>query len=750
MKLGHRRCDAVGLLAYARGSVLVRGAVLAAAALAAAGMWAQSQYPFQDPTLPIEQRVDNILSLMTLDEKIACLETNSGVPRLGIPSAGLSEGLHGLVRKGTFGQKKIPTTSFAEVIGMAETWDPELIRRAGAVQGYEARYVTQSDKYKERALVVWGPNADLARDPRWGRDNESYGEDPFFTGTMSVAFIKGMQGDDPKYYLAASLLKHFLANSNETTRGGSSSDFDERLLREYYSVPFRMGFVEGGARSFMASYNAWNHVPMTVNPILKSLAMKEWGADGIISSDALAVQLMVTQHKYFKTQVEATTAAIQRGGIDQILAFFVSIPKQVKQAIDDKLITEADLDAVLRGKFRIVARLGLLDPPAMVPYATIGRAGEPAPWTTEMHKTVAREVARESVVLLKNANAFLPLDKGSIKSIAVIGPHADEVLIDLYGGQYPYAVTPLQGIRAKVGSAVTVNYAANNDGDAAVKAAKASEVAVVVVGNHPTCGDTNLATMFNANVSSKPCKDLGEGREGRDRESLTLSQEELVKQVYAANPKTVVVLISSFPYAINWSQANVPAILHMTHAAQEQGTALADVLFGDYNPAGRLNQTWPKSLDQLPPMMDYDIRHGHTYMYFKGEPLYPFGYGLSYTTFQYSNLRLSAPALSAHGTVTVSAEVKNIGTRTGDEVVQLYVQVEGSKVERPLKELRGFQRITLLQPGVTQTVEMPLPGDSLAWWNEKTGHYEVEPGRVRVMLGGSSADIRLQTTVLVK
>jgi beta-glucosidase len=632
---------------------------------------------------------------------------------------------------------------------MAETWDPDLIRRAGAVEGYEARYITQSDKYKDRVLVAWGPNADLARDPRWGRNNESYGEDPFFTGTMSVAFIKGLQGDDPKYWQAASLLKHFLANSNETTRGGSSSDFDERLLREYYSVPFRMGFVEGGARSFMASYNAWNHVPMTVNPILKSLAMKEWGADGIISSDALAVQLMVGQHKYYKTQLEATVAAIKDGGINQILAFFVSIPQQIKQAIAGHLMTEADLDAVLRGKFRTVIRLGLLEPASMVPYAGIGRAGEQGPWTTEKHKNVAREVARESVVLLKNANGFLPLDRRAIKSIAVIGPHADEVLIDLYGGQYPYAVTPLQGIQAKVGPAVTVNHAANNENGAAVRAAKASDVAVVVVGNHPTCGDTDLMKMFNADVSSKPCKDPGEGREGRDRESINLSQEELVKQVYAANPKTVVVLVSSFPYAIGWTQENVPAILHMTHAAQEQGTALADVLFGDYNPGGRLNQTWPKSLDQLPPMMDYDIRHGRTYMYFKGEPLYPFGYGLSYTTFQYSNLRLSSGRLAAHGSVTASVDVKNTGARTGDEVVQFYVQHTQSKAERPRKELRGFQRVTL-KPGETQTVEIPLKGDSLAWWNEKAGRFEVETEPVRILVGGSSADVRLQTVVNVK
>jgi beta-glucosidase len=708
----------------------------------------QTRYPFQDAGLPIEQRVDNILSLMTVDEKIADIEMNSGVPRLGIPSAGGSEGLHGLVRKGDFGGKAIPTTSFAEVIGMAETWDPALIRRAGAVQGYEARYIYQSEKYKDKTLIVWGPNADLARDPRWGRNNESYGEDPFFTGTMSVAFIRGMQGDDPKYWQAASLMKHFLANSNETTRGTSSSDFDERLLREYYSVPFRMGFVEGGGKSFMASYNAWNGVPMTVNPILKTLAVKEWGADGIISSDATAVELMVGQRHYFKTQEEATAATI-KAGIGQILAFYLNPPKRVRDALADHSLTEADIDAALRGKFRTLIRLGLLDPPAMVPYSNIGSAGEPEPWTTDKDKDVARQVARESVVLLKNAGGLLPLDKASIKSIAVIGPHANEVLIDLYGGRPPYTVSPLQGIKSKVTSGTVVNYAANNENDAAVKAAKSSEIAVVVVGNHPTCNaPPNSAAMWNLDVSSKPCADPGEGREGRDRESIDLSQEDLVKLVYAANPKTIVVLVSSFPYAINWTQAHVPAILHMTHAAQEQGTALADVLFGDYNPAGRTNQTWPKSLDQLPPMMDYNIRHGRTYMYFKGEPLYPFGFGLSYTTFKYSNLRFSSPMLPAGGKVMVSVDVTNTGKRSGDEVVQLYVQHLTSKVERPNKELEGFQRVAL-KPNQTRTVQIPLQAESLAWWDAKQGRFEVEQEAIRVVVGGSSADARLQKTINV-
>ncbi len=565
---------------------------------------------------------------------------------------------------------------------------------------------------------------------------------------MSVAFIRGMQGDDPKYWQAASLMKHFLANSNETTRGKSSSDFDERLLREYYSVPFRMGFIEGGGKSFMASYNAWNGVPMTVNPILKTLAVKEWGADGIISSDATAIELMVGQRKYYKTMEEATAASI-KAGIGQILAFYLNTPKQVKDALADHSLSEADIDAALRGKYRTLIRLGLLDPPSMVPYSTIGSAGEPDPWTTEKHKVVARDVAHESVVLLKNADGMLPLDRSKIKSIAVIGPHANEVLIDLYGGKPPYTISALQGIKDKVTPGTVVNYAATNENDAAVKAARASDVAVVVVGNHPTCNASgNLGAIFNMDVSSKPCADPGEGREGRDRESIDLSQEELVKQVFAANPKTIVVLVSSFPYAINWSQAHVPAILHMAHATQEQGTALADVLFGDYNPAGRTNQTWPKSLDQLPPMMDYDIRHGHTYMYFKGEPLYPFGYGLSYTTFKYSNLRVSSSKLPAAGAVTVSVDVTNTGKRAGDEVVQLYVQQPSSKVTRPGKQLEGFQRITL-KPNEKRTVQIPLKAEALAWWNEKAGRSEVENEAINLVVGGSSADARLQKTLNV-
>ena len=360
-------------------------------------------------------------------------------------------------------------------------------------------------------------------------------------------------------------------------------------------------------------------------------------------------------------------------------------------------------------------------------------------------------MALESVVLLKNANSFLPLKKDSLKSIAVIGPLADSVHWDWYGSTPPHAITPLRGIKDEVGPDVKVNYAADKTGNAAVNAARSSDVAVVIVGNDPTCGPDMAHDWHNSpdGGNTLPCTVPSDGREGRDRESITLDQEQLVKQVFAMNPKTVVILVSSFPFAINWSQANVLAILHMAHASEDEGVALAKVLFGAYNAGGHLVTTWPKSLDQLPAMMDYDIRHGRTYMYFKGEPLYPFGYGLSYTTFRYSNLKTSSTRLATNGALTISVDVTNTGSRSGDEVVQLYVKHLRSKVERPREELKGFQRITI-EANQTKTVEIPLRDSALAFWDEKLSEFEVEAEPVSLMIGSSSSDIKLTTTVRVQ
>ncbi len=704
---------------------------------------AQYQYPFQNPDLDREARITNILSLMTLQEKIAALGTTTAVPRLGIPDAGSSEGLHGLVQRplgGLGGQKAVPTTQFAQVVGMAQTWDAGLIHKAGEVQAVEARWLyNHQDKYQRKPLIVWGPNADMARDPRWGRIDESYGEDAFFTGTMAAAFAKGMQGDDPKYWRVASLLKHFLANSNENGRYGSSSDFDPRLLREYYSVPFRMAFLEGGASSYMASYNAWNGVPMTVNPILKEMVAGEWGVHGIVSTDAGAVHNMVTKHRYFPNIQQAVAACI-KNGVNQFLDGYQD---GLREALESKAIAESDIDAALRGKFRVVLQLGLLDPPAMVPYAKSDSSEEP--WQTDAHKAVALQVARESIVLLKNAGSLLSLDRGKIKSIAVYGPRAGRVLLGLYSGEPPYSVSPLDGLRKKLGPSVKINMGAGFMTDIGA-AAKSSDVAIVFVGNDPTCNRASIIANFDSDNSF--CETPSDGMENSDRRSITLEQEDLIKEVYAANPRTIVVLLADFPYAINWTNAHIPAIIEMSQNAQEAGTAIADVLFGDYNPAGRLVVTWPKSLDQLPRMRDYNLRHGRTYMYFQGEPLYPFGYGLSYTTFRYANLKTSAASIARGGETTVSVDVENSGDKAGDEVVQMYITHEGSKVTRPFKELRGFERISLA-PHQTKTVRMTLQADSLAYWDDHAGRFLVEQEPIRIMVGGSSADTRLATTVNV-
>jgi beta-glucosidase len=702
---------------------------------------AAQNYPFQNPDLPVEQRIDNILSLITIDEKIECLDTNPSVPRLGIKGSGHVEGIHGLTQggPGKWGRPlTVPSTTFPQGIGLGETWDTDLLTQAGQVEGYEARYVFQSPKYHQGGIVIRSPNADIGRDPRWGRTEECYGEDAFFNGTMVVAFTKGLQGNHLKYWLSAALMKHFLANSNENDRDETSSDFDERLFHEYYSLPFRMGVVEGGSRAYMAAYNAVNKVPMTVNPVMQKVTREQWGNDGIICTDAGAMKNLVTAHKYYP-DFETAAAESVKAGIGQFLDDYRDA---VRGALKKGILTEADIDRALRGNFRVMIRLGLLDPPSRVPYAAIGQESVD-PWLTDKHKALALLAAQKSIVLLKNSTNLLPLDKKSLKSIAVIGPRANEVLLDWYSGTPPYAISPLEGIKNAVGEAVKVSYAANNEAGAAVKLARESDVAIVCVGNHPNGGFDNVWARVSA---------PREGREAVDRQSITLEQEALIKEVFAANPKTIVVLKSSFPYAINWTQENVPAILHMALNSQEEGRALASVLVGDYNPAGRLVQTWPTSLEQLPPMLDYDIRRGRTYMYFRDRPLYPFGYGLSYTTFSYRDLAVKAPVLSrpqGTGEIEISFVLKNTGKRAGDEVVQLYVKHLDSKVARPLKELKGFARI-YLAPQEEKVVKLSVPGSRLAYWNPQTDRWVVEKDQIEITVGSSSADARLRKTIRVQ
>ena len=714
-------------------------AMIVAAGLAQA-VATQVDYPFRNTKLSDDQRIADLLSHLTLEEKINLMSDHPKIPRLGIVFSGQVEGLHGLALGGPAGwggrgRQPVPTTTFPQEKGLGATWDPDLLKKIGALEGYEARYYYQNPVFDRGGVVVRAPNADLSRDPRWGRTEESYGEDPFLVGRLTVAFAQGLQGPDPKHWQAASLMKHFLANENEDGRTHSSSDFDERLFREYYSVPFRMGFEEGGSRAVMAAYNGWDGIPMMIHPVLKDVMIKEWGNDGLICTDGGALGLLITSHKTFPDKEHGAAAAVKAG----INHFLDTYKDDLAQAVKDGLISEAEIDASLKNLLRLYLRLGEMDPPDADPYAKIGRetGGELPPWERDSSKTLARLATDEAIVLLKNDNNTLPLDRAKLKTIAVIGPWTDQVLQDWYSGTWPYSVTILDGIREAAGQGIKVLFADGSDSAEAEKLARAADVAIVVVGNHPEC-----------NAGWDQCPTPSNGKEDVDRKTIALEQETLVKQVFAANPRTIEVLRSSFPYAIVWSQQNLPAIVHMVHNSQEEGHGLADVLFGDYSPAGRLTQTWPTGDAQLLPIMDYNLLDGKTYLYNKDKPLYAFGYGLSYTTFSYEGLSLSSPTTDADGNVQATVKVKNSGGRASDEVVQMYVQHLGSAVTRPQLELKGFKRVRI-EARAEQNVAFDLKARDLAYWDASSHAWRVEKEKVRVLAGGSSDSLPLNAIVEV-
>ncbi len=702
---------------------------------------AQADYPFRDPRLGDDPRIADLLARLTLAEKVTLMSNAPKIERLKLAFSGQVEGLHGLALGGPGGwgprgRQPLPTTTFPQEKGLGNTWDPELLKQIGTLESLEARYYYQNPVVNFGGVVVRAPNADLSRDPRWGRTEESMGEDPYLVGTMVVAFAQGLQGPDPKHWQAASLMKHFLANENEEKRSSSSSDFDERLFREYYSVPFRMGFEQGGSRAVMAAYNSWNGTPMMIHPVLKDVMIKEWGNDGLICTDGGALGLLISDHKTFPDKEKGSAAAV-KAGINHYLDRYQD---DLTKALKDGLVTEADMDAALKNLLRVYLRLGEMDPAGVDPYAKIGvdTGGELPPWEQPSSRELVRKATDESIVLLKNENNTLPLDRAKLKTVAVIGSWIDEVLLDWYSGTPPYYVSVLQGIKEAVGKGVNVLYSDGSNVDEAKALARKADVALVVVGNHPTC-----------NAGWNQCPVPSNGKESVDRKTIVLEQEELVKQIFAANPHTVEVLRSSFPYAIVWSQQNLPAIVHMTLNSQEEGHGLADVLFGDYSPAGRLGQTWPTGDAQLLPMMDYDLLHGRTYMYSKEKPLYAFGYGLSYTTFAYESLTLSALKVNADGTVQVTVKVKNTGKRASDEVVQLYVQHLDSKVERPQIELEGFRRVHI-EAGAERIVTMDLKPRDLAYWDAAAHEWRVEKEPVRILAGGSSDQLPVQATLEVE
>ena len=727
-----------------------RLALAFALGVAFSAMLSAQEYPFQDPKLSEDERLDNAVSLMTIEEKIGTI-VGQGVPRLGIANPGATEAIHGIVRggdadlpnlgnAGQFGggwpgrpaPKYTCSTAFPQAYGIGETWDREMAYIVGDVMSYEARFYSKDAPYK--SLILWAPNADLARDPRWGRTEESFGEDPYLVGELVAAEVKGIQGNDSRYWRGAALMKHFLANSNEDNRYKTDSRFDEKLFREYYSYGFWKG-ARAGAMSLMTAYNAYNGVPCIANSFIKEILIDEWGMKGTIVDDAGALPFlyMPQMHGYAKDVNEAVQMALDAG----LSRFIDSRFEQVKAAWDAGFLSEATVNERTKANLRTMLRLGLMDAECPYDQQSFG-SEEDLPWERQEFKDKARLVTQKSIVLLRNEKNILPIDIQKVKKIAVFGNRAEKVLKDWYGAKPSYRVSPLEGIQAKVaGTDVEVKFQRWDSDGSAQELAKWADVCIVCVGNHPgTSPDWDAQSVQSPWAYGTVA---GDGREALDRRSLQLETEDLIKVVWQANHNTVVTLISSFPFAINWTAKNVPGIVHLTQCSQELGNALADVLFGDYNPAGRLTQTWVSDILDLPNMLDYDIRHGRTYMYAKAKPIYPFGYGLSYTRFKYSRMKVKKDG----DNYVVSFRLKNTGKRDGEEVVQLYAKFRGDDAS---KRLRGFERVAV-KAGETVDVVITVPADDLKLWDTSSHSWAFRGKRVKLLVGASSKDIRLKKNV---
>lgn len=702
---------------------------------------------YLDYTKPVEQRVQDLMSRMTLEEKATFLNhVSPDIERFNIKSDKWNQNLHGVVWDR-------PTTMFPVSIAAAATWDPKLIYEVATAISDEARAIYNGwhldpnfQGYK-KGLIYRSPVINVSRNPYWGRINECFGEDPFLIGRIGVAYVKGLQGNDPKYLKLVATLKHYAVNNVETNRQSLSATVSERMLHEFWLPHFKDCIVEGGAQSIMASYNAINGVPSNINKMMLTDILKEqWGFKGFVVSDLGGVKSMVNGHKKGQMSYEQAVAQSLVAGCDfSDKEFMEFIPAAVRQG----LLPEARLnDAVFR-VMRDRFLLGEFDPQDKVPYSkipvsVIGSAE---------HRQLALKEARESIVLLTNKKGFLPLDKNKIKSIAVIGPHADIFTAGGYSGKPIEAITPMQGIKNRAADGTQIIFAKgsiipaapgrNNTANAPLAQLPVFNTADEMRKAADAANKADVAVLFVGTT-------LDVEAEGRDRTSLGLpgNQEELVKTVLAANPRTVVVLMNAGPLTIPAVKDNAPAIIETWWGGELGANAIAEVIFGNVNPGGKLPFTVYASESQVPSQDEYDVTKGFTYMYINGKPLFPFGHGLSYTDFKYSNLKLSNNQISSSDTVTVSVDVKNTGKRAGDEVVQLYVHDIEASVKRPVKELRGFERISL-QPGQTKTVTLSLPAEKLSFYDEKSHKFIVEPGGFDVLVGSSSEDIRLKTRLNV-
>ncbi len=680
---------------------------------------------YLDRTQPLEARIEDLLGRLTLEEKIQLCHadskfTSAAIPRLGIPRRWLSDGPHGVredVGPDTWdvaGRTDDFATALPAAIALAATWNPELAQQAGQVIGREAR--------KRGKDIMLGPGVNILRTPLCGRNFEYYGEDPFLAGRMAVGYIKGVQSQG-----VASCVKHFAANNQETDRNKINVEMDERTLREIYLPAFKAAVQEARVWTVMGAYNKFRGIHCCESDyLLNQILKKEWGFQGAVISDWAGVH---------------DTRGAVLGGLDLEMGtdkayddFYLA--KAFREGVKDGTYPQAALDDKVRRNLRVMIGTGVFD------------QRSEGSLNTKAHQDTARRVAEEGIVLLKNETNFLPLDASKIKSVAVIGENATR--LQTYGGDSSrvkafYEISPLAGILNRIGTNVTVTYSEGyrKDGEAslaerAVAAAKAADVVIYVGGiNH----------------------DIGYDSEGGDKKGLEMpyGQVELLQKLTKANPRIVAVLVGGSPMEMDAWLGQVPAVLLSWYSGMEGGNAIARVLFGDVNPSGKLTATFPKRLADSPAhtsgaagfpgvngttVYSEGVFVGYRWFDTKNiEPLFAFGHGLSYTTFQYSNLKVGRGGDADHPGATVEFEITNTGKRAGAEVAQVYVQDVKASVARPVKELKGFQKVAL-QPGETKKVAVPLDRGAFAYFDEKQGAWVAEAGEFRVLVGASARDVR--------
>lgn len=701
---------------------------------------------WKDPSEPLDARIHDLMSRMSLAEKVEQIRnTTPGIPRLGIPAYDFwSEALHGVGFAGV-------ATVFPQAIGAAATWDTPLIHREADIISTEARakfndYANKHNGDGKRfyCLTFWSPNVNIFRDPRWGRGQETYGEDPFLTGSFAVAFIHGLQGDNPKYFKAVGCAKHYAVHSGpEPLRHEFNAVPPERDLYETYLPQFEMAVRQGHVGGVMGAYSALDGVPDCASHfLLTDILRNQWGFDGYVVSDCDAVHDIYSGHHYADSLPAAAAAAVKAGCDICCGGSYNSLLK----AVQEGLISEPEIDNALYYALKTRFRLGLFDPPSDVPWSKIGIDQN----DTREHEALALRVAEESIVLLKN-DGVLPLDRQKIKRIAVIGENADSVpvLVGNYNGTPARPVTILDGIKVVAGPNVDVTYAPgcplalekdnSNTPTPEMKAkaiadAKAADVVIYVGG---------ITAQLEGEENRKANGYIGFYGGDRTQIELPSVQTDLLKALHATGKPVIFVNCSGSAVAMPWQKRHLPAIIQAWYPGEQGGRAVGEVLFGDFNPAGRLPVTFYKSTADLPDFEDYSMAN-RTYRYFKGKPLYAFGYGLSYTKFSYKDAVLDKPVLTAGDTLKVSFDLRNTGGQDGDEVAQIYFRHVKSPVPQPRLALCGFARIRVAK-GDTVHVTMDIPSERFRYWDTTTKQYVIAPGKYQLLIGGASDDIRLKS-----